>query len=52
MDLSIHPFVIKLEPLLAIGLNERVVVAAMDAAAVHQHAVQLVQIAHRPISVL
>lgn len=44
--------IVKLEPLLAIGFYEGVVVAAMDTAAVHKHAVQPVEVAHGAIRVL
>ena len=47
-----HPLVIKFQPALAVRLDVGVVVAAVDAAAVHEHAVQLVQVAHGAVRVL
>lgn len=45
-------FVIKLEPLAGGGGPDvSIVVTSMDASTVHQHAVQLVQVAHAAVSV-
>ena len=43
--------IIELQPLAAVGTDEGVVVAAVHAAAVHQHAVQAVQAAHAAVRV-
>ena len=43
--------IIELQPLAAVRANEGVVVAAVHAAAVHQHAVQAVQVAHAAVCV-
>lgn len=47
-----HLLIVKLAPPLAVGSDEGIVVAAVDAATVHEHAVQLVGVAHRVIGVL
>ena len=46
-----HPLIIELEPLAAGGVDVRIVVAAIDAAAVHEDAVQPVLVAHRPVCI-
>ena len=47
-----YPLVVKLEPALAVRADEGVVVPAVHAAAVHQHGVQGVQVAHAAVRVL